>query len=156
MCLDANNPSDLIRQSERGGGDLKLHRGEIKNIPRVKNEDEHSFIVASTSSKFVKAETLASEEEYGPRVPTKVDEFVSGYGCSGNIDACTVAAEEVMLPEEVRVPIDQDVLLENMREEHNLRFKTGVLMGMRAEEGIRVRGFYCLQYFVSIVFSKFI
>lgn len=39
------------------------------------------------------------------------------------------------------IPVDQDQLLDNMREEHNLRFKTGVLMGVRADEGIRVSFF---------------
>ncbi|KAI1722172.1 corepressor interacting with RBPJ 1 [Ditylenchus destructor] len=35
------------------------------------------------------------------------------------------------------IPVDQEELLDNMREEHNLRFKTGVLMTVRADEGIK-------------------
>lgn len=35
-------------------------------------------------------------------------------------------------------PIDQEQLLENMREEHNLKFKTGILSELRADESIKV------------------
>ncbi|KAL3077330.1 hypothetical protein niasHS_013319 [Heterodera schachtii] len=43
------------------------------------------------------------------------------------------AEEEEKKPE----PIDQEQLLVNMREEHNLKFKTGILIGLRADEHIK-------------------
>jgi len=47
------------------------------------------------------------------------------------------SSEDDEVEEQKLVPIDQEQLLEGMREEHNLRFKAGVLMGVRADEGIR-------------------
>jgi hypothetical protein len=35
-------------------------------------------------------------------------------------------------------PIDQEQLLEDMREEHNLKFKSGILSELRAEDRIKV------------------
>lgn len=35
-------------------------------------------------------------------------------------------------------PIDQEQLLLNMREEHNLKFKSGILVGLRADDNIKV------------------
>ena len=41
---------------------------------------------------------------------------------------------------EKQLPVDQEQLLMDMREEHNLKFKTGVLLNVRADEGIKVTG----------------
>lgn len=60
-------------------------------------------------------------------------------------------AEEIEYNGEAPVIINQGELLENMREEHNLRFKTGVLMGVQADEGIRVSNF---NYFYNLILIK--
>ena len=53
-------------------------------------------------------------------------------------------AQQVEVEEEAKnLPVNQEQLLQDMREEHNLRFKTGVLMGVRADEGIRVGEGHC-------------
>lgn len=56
-----------------------------------------------------------------------------------NANAMLDAYDEIEYQGEAMVmPVEQEQLLENMREEHNLRFKTGVLMGVIADDGIRV------------------
>lgn len=69
------------------------------------------------------SEKIEEEHEYKDRIIDDEEAFEKYY-------------EKKMLEE--RKPIDQEILLENMREDHNLRLKDGVLMGVRAEEGIRV------------------
>lgn len=126
----------------------------IKNISSNKTVDDKSGIDLKPSFRSVKLECSyqgtnfpkpfksepepftyqCNDSEFGCKLPptTKQPEQEFNY----DEEAFEKYYEEKMLKE--RMPIDQEILLENMREDHNLRLKDGVLMGVRAEEGIRV------------------
>lgn len=101
----------------------------------MKNEGSSDFIEVpstSTSSGYYEERkfTLKQEDTVNKQHIRKKDPCLSAESSS---DDSNDEEEETK-----NLPVDQEELIMGMREEHNLRFKTGVLMNVRADEGIKV------------------
>lgn len=121
LILDSNKPSDVLKQLNL---DKEMYQGDVKpgNLKSVKTE-----MKPSSSMALPKPMPFKFEEESNERTEKDYNGFVER-----NV-------EEIEYNGEVPyMPIDQSQLLDDMQEEHNLRFKTGVLMEVQADEGIRV------------------
>ncbi|KAI1718690.1 corepressor interacting with RBPJ 1 [Ditylenchus destructor] len=109
----SNNPSDLIRalNDER--------QAEMEAKPNV--SDDFKDVKPQIDMKPAKSSSHKNKRVKQPEPSESEDEL---------------EAEEYE-EQKPNIPVDQEELLDNMREEHNLRFKTGVLMTVRADEGIK-------------------
>uniref|UniRef100_A0A915EPT5 Vesicle transport protein USE1 n=1 Tax=Ditylenchus dipsaci TaxID=166011 RepID=A0A915EPT5_9BILA len=111
----ANNPSDLIREMKAERDSEMEHKPDTSSRDFMPDIKPRVDLLTSAQSSNQKSKRRGSESE---REEAEEDDY----------------EDEEAKP---AVPIDQDQLIDDMREEHNLRFKTGVLMGVRADEGIR-------------------
>lgn len=138
MFLDANNPSDLLKEfsSSKSLVDDKSNI-ELKPSLRTIKSEHSTFNVRFSHS--IKPEPGPSNHNDNAEFSCKKPP--SEFDYQNNKEVVEDEYYETKIREQ-RVPIDQDILLENMREDHNLRLKPGVLMGVRAEEGIRVSFYY--------------
>jgi len=122
----ANNPSDLIRQLEA----QKTLEAEHKALDADMKPGTSSD-VKPTREDFRRSEKKIKNEENGQSSKSRKRKV-----SESSVEEAE--QEEWAEVEDVKAaPMDQEQLLEDMREEHNLRFKTGVLMGLQADEGIR-------------------
>lgn len=112
---DSNCPSDVLKQMRTE------HPG-----PSVKKE-----VKAEGSSSMAEAEW---EEKKPEKKPTTRKRRPS--------DSDSESSSDEYVEAKPAAPIERSQLVEDMREEHNLKFKVGVLQNIHADEGIMVRALH--------------
>ncbi|CAK5117765.1 unnamed protein product [Meloidogyne enterolobii] len=125
----ANNPSDLIKELRRE----KIANGEgpstSSSFVVSKNEEkdeELKYIIDKDKEERIRSKTRSERKE--EKMKKRQSE----------IEAKMEEEEEVDEEEEKkREPIAQEKLFEDMKEEHNLKFKNGILSTLRADENIK-------------------
>lgn len=128
----ANNPSDLIKElrSEKFDEDGPSTSSASAPIKREMKEDP--------------IDEKPDETDYNMKVKKekkdhKPDKDKSNRKRQRKYSSSSSEAEDVGEEGEEKKPekLDQEQLFEEMREEHNLKFKTGILSELRADENIK-------------------
>uniref|UniRef100_A0A183C7B2 Cir_N domain-containing protein n=1 Tax=Globodera pallida TaxID=36090 RepID=A0A183C7B2_GLOPA len=126
----ANNPSDIIR-------DLKV---EKKTKTVLDPTPSHSLVgkELTVELKEIRSQCVKlPKEEVKPKI--EEEKSLGAKKKRRRHHSSPSEAEEEGEDEEEKKPepLDQEQLFMNMREEHNLKFKTGILVGLRADEHIK-------------------